>query len=152
MLNEPITAKIDKKSSCITVTIQTENMFYDITDTIQNILTIQDGFVVIYVPHTTCAIKIMENEKYLLGDMERFMERLVSRGQRYDHDDIERRDVPIHERLNAYSHLRSFFANTSETIPVKDGKLDMGEWQRIMFVEFDAGRTRGFRIYERSDT
>jgi len=133
------------------INIKTDKMFYDITDTVQNCLTIKDGFVTIYVPHTTAAVKIMENEKYLIGDMERYMERLVSRGQRYDHDDIERRDVPVHERLNAYSHLRSFFANTSETIPVTDGKLDLGRWQRLMFVEFDSGREREYRIYERSN-
>lgn len=130
------------------MTIKTEKMFYDITDHVLNRLTIKNGFIVVYVPHTTCGIRIMENEKYLLGDLERYLERLAPRGERYDHDDIERRDVPSHERLNAYSHLRSFFANTSETIPVIDGKLQLGKWQRVMFIEFDIGRERKVHIYE----
>ena len=60
--------------------------------------------------------------------------------RRYLHDLISlRKDVPPEERINAYSHMRSLFFNTSETIPVEEGWLMLGKWQDIHFLELDPG-------------
>jgi thiamine phosphate synthase YjbQ (UPF0047 family) len=47
--------------------------------------------------------------------------------------------VPSEERINAYAHMRSLYFNTSETIPVENGELMLGEWQDIFFIELDPG-------------
>ena len=47
-----------------------------------------------------------------------------------------------HDRIdnNAKSHLKSFLLSSSETIPVLNGKLDLGTWQSVFFVELDGPR------------
>jgi secondary thiamine-phosphate synthase enzyme len=128
----------------------TSKMFTPITGDIEDFLHesgITNGTITVYSPHTTCAIKIMENESRLLRDQERFMERIVPRSEYYFHDDIEHRPVPDNERINAYSHLRSFLASTSETLPIFDGKLPLGRWQEVMLVEFDIGRDRKVFVF-----
>lgn len=84
----------------------------------------------------------MEEERLLIEDLEHFMERLASSHVQYKHDNIPARDVPDHERINGHSHLRSFYSNTSEVIPVINGTLQIGQWQSIMFIDFDKGRRR----------
>ena len=60
--------------------------------------------------------------------------------RRYLHDIISlRNDVPQDERINGYSHMRTLFFNTSETIPIDNGELMLGKWQDIHFIELDSG-------------
>ena len=61
---------------------------------------------------------------------------------KYLHDLISLRDVPKDERINGHSHIRSMFFQNSETIPVEKGKLVLGEWKKIFFVELDPVRDR----------
>ena len=96
----------------------------------------------IFVQHTTCAIKILENELLLLADINNFLEKLIPAQNNYMHDKIEIRQVPVNERTNAYSHLRQLLLPTSERIPVKDGKMLLGKWQSIFLVELDPIRDR----------
>ena len=65
------------------------------------------------------------------------------RNVKYLHDMISLRpETPEDERVNGHSHIRSLFFNSSETIPVNKGKLLLGEWKRIFFVELDPMRNR----------
>ena len=48
--------------------------------------------------------------------------------------------MPPDERLNGFSHLRSIFLNNQEVIFIKDGKLDLGKWQSIFYIETDLGK------------
>jgi len=127
------------------IKIHTDKMFYDITSQIKPV---KDGLILVYSPHTTTSVKVMENESRLLKDIERWIEKKAPRWEHYDHDDIEHRPVPAHERMNAYSHLRSFYGSTSEIIPVVNGELALGKWQKVMFIEYDIGRDREIHIYE----
>lgn len=129
--------------------INTSNTFANINSQIKDCLKkskIKEGIVHVFTQHTTAAIRIIEEERFLIEDLEHYLERTAPSQVYYKHDNIEARDVPDHERINAYSHLRSFFSNTSETIPVSDGKLLLGKWQTIMFIDFDKGRRRTFKV------
>ena len=53
-----------------------------------------------------------------------------------------RGDVPVDEKINGHSHIRSLFFNSSENVPIKDSKLRLGKWKRIFFVELDPMRDR----------
>lgn len=118
----------------------TKETFTDIT---KDIVIPKDAkFVHVMSKHTTAAIRIMENEVALKADMEKMMKKLFPKDGFYAHDIIALRDVPPEERLNGYSHLRTLFFNTSEFIPVKDGKLDIGKWQSVFLVELDPFRDR----------
>ena len=101
-----------------------------------------DGLLNVYTRHTTCAIKIIENEILLLADIHTTLDRIFPEGGRYMHDIIGIRDVPPTERINGYSHLRQLFLSTSETIPVLGGKIQLGKWQTPFLVELDPARDR----------
>ncbi len=94
---------------------------------------IKKGLVNIYSKHSTSGIVINEDEPGLLKDFQNTLETLVPSNGNYKHDIIDN---------NADSHIRSFLIGNSETIPLYNGKLDLGTWQSIFFVELDGPRTR----------
>ena len=123
--------------------IEPNEEFIDITDIVQETIHKMreaPSLCIIYTKHTTACIRILENEELLKKDMHDFMERLASSNCLYRHDDIEHRSVPPDERRNGFSHLRAMLLNYQETIPLVDGKLDLGTWQRIFYIECDPGK------------
>jgi secondary thiamine-phosphate synthase enzyme len=122
--------------------------FTDITDIVQSDLDevlpdtytlggIREGLCIVYSTHTTACVRLLEPESLLKQDMHDFFERLAPSSCYYRHDDIEHRDVPPEERRNGFSHLRAMLMNHQEIIPIIDGKLDLGKWQRIFYIECD---------------
>lgn len=123
-----------------TITIKTEKTFTDITDKIQNLVKkvkLNSGLVFITTLHTTCGLKIMENELLSLYDIDKFLNNLIPINTEYAHDKIHLRNVPITERVNGVSHVRMLFFESCLSIPFLDKKLYLGEWQRIFLVEMD---------------
>lgn len=110
----------------------------DITRDVVNILAgisketdFNDGLVNIFTKHSTSAIVINENEKGLLNDFEKVLKDIVKENDNYHHDFIDN---------NAASHIRSFLLGSSETVPIAGGRLDLGTWQSIFFIELDGPR------------
>lgn len=103
----------------------------DITSMINDEIDIKSGIVNIFSKHSTSAIVVNENESGLLNDLELMLGDLVSDKYSWQHDRIDN---------NAKSHLKSFLLSSSETIPISNGKLDLGTWQSIFFVELDGPR------------
>src|ERR1700726_299205 len=104
---------------------------YEITDQIQDKIDksgVRNGLVTIFVQHTSCSLTMMENAAPAARrDVERFFEDLVPEDADYEHDDEGADDMP--------SHIRMVLTRTSETIPVADGKLQMGTWQGLFLFE-----------------
>ncbi|MEI7824486.1 MAG: secondary thiamine-phosphate synthase enzyme YjbQ [Chlorobiaceae bacterium] len=96
---------------------------------------LERGQVTVISRHTTAFININEKEECLVDDMETYLKRLVPKDGNYRHN-----LNPIDGRHNAHSHLLGLFMNSSETIPFSEGKLLLGEWQSIFFVELDGPR------------
>ena len=108
----------------------------DITSQVQeevNKSRVKDGIAVVYTKHTTTAIIVNENESGLMKDLLDLIGKLVPQGAGYRHDTIDN---------NADSHLRAVLLGNSVVVPVTDGRLELGTWQRILFVELDGPRTR----------
>ena len=126
------------------ITIYTEKQFTCLNEYAADFVKNENGvgLLHIFTKHTTCAIKIIESELLLLADINNFLNELIPQHNNYMHDKIEIRQVPPNERVNAFSHLRQLMFSTSETIPVVDGKLDLGKWQSIFLVELDPARDR----------
>jgi secondary thiamine-phosphate synthase enzyme len=105
---------------------------------------VRDGMVCIYSKHTTAAIKINENEPLLLGDMERFLQRIAPIDQYYAHNDFSIRTVNMNddECPNGHSHCSHLMLGTSETIPIIDGELQLGRYQSVFMIELDHPRER----------
>ena len=121
--------------------IQTNGIFTKITELIK-IPEDFNGLVNIFSRHTTCGVRILENETLLMTDYQRFLEKQAPLDAFYAHNIIEARDVPPDERINGHSHIRTLFFQTSETIPVKNGKMLLGKWQDIFLVDLDPSRER----------
>ncbi len=128
---------------------QTERgpQFIDITDDVAHVVTvagITNGLVTAYSRHTTAAIKINEHEPELIKDMERFLREICPEDRDYYHNNFIVRYVNMEEdeSPNAHSHCQHLLLSTSETIPVINGYLQVGRWQRLFLVELDRARTR----------
>lgn len=116
--------------------------FVDITKQVSESLIksrIQNGLLVVFSRHTTAAISIQENEPLLLNDMASLLDRLAPRNARYGHNDFSIRTVNMHEDEcpNGHSHCQHLTLGSSETIPVIDGALALGQYQHIFVVELD---------------
>jgi secondary thiamine-phosphate synthase enzyme len=119
---------------------------YNITPQIQDFIastTIQNGQVLIFSRHTTTALAINENEERLLEDIKDFLRKLAPESERYLHNDLHlRENIPSDEPMNAHSHLMAMMLSTSEVIPIVDGKLALGTYQSLLFLELDGARKR----------
>ena len=92
-----------------------------------------EGVCTVFVRHTTAGVIVQEAESGLLADIENHVERLASSDGDYRHDRIDD---------NADAHLRATILGESVTVPVRDGELALGTWQRVLLVECDGPRTR----------
>jgi isopentenyl-diphosphate Delta-isomerase len=119
--------------------------FIDITEDVASQVDrsgIRNGLVQIFSSHTTAAIRINEHEPLLLADFRRLLDRIAPPGQ-YEHDELERRvNVPPDEPLNARAHCQHLLMSTSESLPVVEGRMSLGTWQRIFLVELCSSRQR----------
>jgi secondary thiamine-phosphate synthase enzyme len=112
----------------------------DITSEIQEEVRkseIPDGICLISTRHTTAGIIVNENESGLKEDILNLLDKLVPTSAGYRHDRIDN---------NADSHLRAVLLGASEALPILEGKLELGTWQRIFFAEMDGPRNRTIDI------
>jgi secondary thiamine-phosphate synthase enzyme len=105
---------------------------YEITDDVQSKIDksrVRNGTVTVFVQHTSCSIVIMENaDPTAQRDLEKFFDRLVPENADYfTHDTEGGDDMP--------SHIRMVLTRTSETMPIMDGKMQLGTWQGVFLFE-----------------
>lgn len=126
------------------IRINTEKTFTSLNSYIEEFLseTNEDGILHIFTKHTTCSIRILEDELLLLADINNYLCSQFPKEFFYLHDQIGLRLVPKNERVNGYSHLRQLFLGTSEIVPISKGNLDLGKWQTIFLIELDPERER----------
>ncbi len=112
----------------------------DITSRINEIIAkenFRDGFLLVFVPHTTAAVTINENaDPDVCHDILLTLEELIPhirKGYR-------------HGEGNSDAHVKASLVGSSETILVENGRLCLGTWQGIYFCEFDGPRTRMVNI------
>lgn len=125
------------------VELKPKELFTVITPIVNSVIDksgIKDGICLIHTYHTTGNIKILENELLLKQDMMMFLERVAPKTSYYAHNDIANRNVPPDERLNGHSHIWSLMFTNQETIPIVDGRLDLGTWQSLFFIDTDLGK------------
>ena len=122
-------------TKCGTVSLRTsaKDEVIDLTDKVQDIVSksgIENGLACIFVAGSTAAITTVEFEPGLVKDLNETMDRLYPKGIDYEH----------HKRWgdgNGHSHVRASLLGPSLTVPIVDGKLLLGTWQQIVFLEFD---------------
>ncbi len=111
------------------------NQVVDITPAVRRILAesgVRDGQCLVYTPHATAAIAVNENDDPNIGtDLLRALGKMVAEHDGWLHDRVDN---------NAAAHIKSAIVGPSETIPVAEGKLQLGTWQNVFLCEFDGPR------------
>ena len=98
-----------------------------------------DGLAYMSTPHTSAALSTNEFENKLLYDMVDFFKELVPPDAGYAHDiDHYERD----EQPNAHAHILSAMIKRPVLLMLRDGELDLGTWEEVMFYELSGPRTR----------
>jgi len=109
----------------------------DLTDHVMAVLKrskIENGLVTVFCPGSTGGITTIEYESGVLKDLQKAIEKIVPSDIPYEHD----------KRWgdgNGFSHVRAALMKPSLTIPLIKGRLSLGTWQQIVFIDFD-NRTR----------
>lgn len=125
--------------------------FKDLTDEVTAFVkktSISNGQVLIYSTHTTLAICVNEKEKGIVNDFRNLIGRLIPRENYYEHNDLTKRTENLvcqsgaSDCLNGHSHCTHLLMRNSEVIPIIDGKVMLGTWQRIFAIELDCCRKR----------
>lgn len=120
--------------------------FVDITDAVTELVRasgLREGVAHVFSRHTTAAVCIQEDEPLLLEDLRDFLHRSAPAEAHYRHNDFRVRTVHMHddESPNGHAHCQQMMLGTSESVPVADGELLLGAWQRIFLVELDGPRS-----------
>jgi secondary thiamine-phosphate synthase enzyme len=108
----------------------------DLTEQVQGFITPDASLVTVFVAHTTCAITTADldpgTDEDLLDAVWQMIPKLM-----YRHP---------HNPAHVPAHLASSIIGPSVTVPVKNGKLILGTWQRIILVELDGPRQRNIVV------
>ncbi|MFQ5614659.1 MAG: secondary thiamine-phosphate synthase enzyme YjbQ [Anaerolineae bacterium] len=114
---------------------------HDITEAVAGAVRasgLANGTVTIFSPSSTSAITTLEYESGLLADMAAFFERAAATGLEYQHN-LRWRDG------NGHAHVRAALFGPSLSVPFIEGRLTLGTWQQIVFIDFD-NRPRSRRL------
>jgi secondary thiamine-phosphate synthase enzyme len=98
---------------------------------------IKEGVAYVFVKHTTCAIIINEAEEGLMRDYLEWSKKLVPPEGKFFHNMIDN---------NGHAHVIASIIGNCRIVPVTEGRLDLGTWQRIILLEFDGPRTRYINV------
>ena len=110
--------------------------FTDIIDITEKVLEavkksgVKNGVCLISCPGSTCGITTMEYESGLIEDFKRILEKIVPMSKDYEH-------CKKWGDCNGFSHLRSALIKPFLTVPIENGKLLLGAWQNLVFIDFD---------------
>ena len=102
--------------------------FIDLTERVRTLVSesqVNGGIAHVFTPHATGVVVVTEDDWNLLEDIKRALERLIPKQAAYRHPS------------NAHAHLRSILLSPDRTLPIVDGKLALGTWQSIFFIETD---------------
>lgn len=131
------------KSATLELTTKGNGHMLDITGEVERAVSvsgIRDGLVTVFVPGATGGLTTIEYEGGLARDFSEMMERLIPEGREYAHN----------ERWgdgNGHSHVRASLIGPSLTVPLAGGRLTLGTWQQIVFIDFDVrGRSRSLVV------
>jgi secondary thiamine-phosphate synthase enzyme len=121
------------------LTIETKNRYemVHLTPRIEEIVRksgVADGLCFVSPMHITAAVYVNDNESGLIEDIGEWLEKLAPRWPGYKHHQTG--------EDNADAHLKSLLLHHETTLPVTNGRLDLGQWQRVFYAEFDGQRPK----------
>ena len=120
-------------SESISLNTKGNTDIHDITNQITKAVSksgLMDGTVTIFCPSSTSALTTIEYESGALSDLRRLFDEIIPVNREYAHNER------WHDG-NGHSHVRAALLGPSLTIPFVNGKLTLGTWQQVIYVDFD---------------
>jgi len=126
-----------KPMNVINVRSNTHEQVIDITKDVAALAaSMKDGICSLFTQHTTCALTVLTNEEGIAEDLLSVLHGLVPQTTAYVHDSAD------HVR----AHVLSALVGPSVSVPVRDGRLGLGQFQRIVLVELEGPRQRAIQV------
>lgn len=95
---------------------------------------IKEGFMLVAAMHITAGVYINDAESGFISDMDEMLESIAPFGKSYAHHRTG--------EDNGDAHLKSILVHNQVTLPITDGRMDLGPWQQIYYAEFDGRRPK----------
>ena len=95
---------------------------------------VKEGMALVSAMHITAGIYVNDNEEGLIADIDKWLEGLAPFRQEYEHHRTG--------EDNGDSHLKALLIHHEVILPITNGKLDLGTWQRVFYAEFDGQRNK----------
>ena len=105
----------------------------DITDKVSKSVEesgVKEGICLVSCPGSTCGFATIEYEEGAIEDLKRTLDKLIPVNKDYKH-------CKKWGDCNGYAHIRSALMRPFITLPVEDGRLVLGQWQQLIFLDFD---------------
>lgn len=141
------------KRRTFAVRLQDGEKYLNVTPEVQRVVEamhVKEGWVHVRVKHTTCSLVLNEDEAGFVQDLLDRLERVAPKSQKqyamgglnyYRHDDFslrfQNKDEATEERVNGHAHVRASFLSKSCLIEVVNGRLDLGTYEQILFIDHD---------------
>ena len=121
----------------LTFTTSKHREYIHITPQVETVVRksgVREGMVLVSAMHITAGVYVNDNEDGLIEDIDQWLEKLAPFRRDYHHHQTG--------ETNGDSHLKSMLVHHEVIVPITNGKLDLGPWQRIFYAEFDGQRPK----------
>ena len=118
----------------------------DITEDVHRIVMksgIKNGLVNLWVPHATAAIAVNEHDTDLWEDIMNILQKIAPLKGDYRHNAKYRWSVG---EQNAHAHILNCLIKPGVSIPLENGRMHLGTWQSILFIEMNGSRSRRVHV------
>jgi len=118
----------------------------DVTEEMRQIVMksgIKNGLVNLWVPHSTAAITVNEHDTDLWEDIISILQKIAPLKGDYRHNAKYRWSIG---EQNAHAHILSCLIKPGVSIPLENGRMHLGTWQSILFIEMDGSRSRRVHV------
>jgi len=95
---------------------------------------VKEGMVLVSAMHITAGVYVNDHESGLIEDIDEWLEKLAPFREDYRHHRTG--------EDNGDSHLKSLLVHHEVIVPITNGRLDLGPWQRVFYAEFDGERDK----------
>ena len=123
-------------SETISLSTKGSSDILDITHHVDAVIdrsSIENGLVTVFCPGSTGSVTTIEYESGMVRDLQKAIGKIVPSNIPYEHD-------KRWSDGNGFSHVRAALMKPSLTIPLIEGRLALGTWQQIVFIDFDNRR------------
>ena len=121
----------------LTFRTQKRKEIVPITDEVERIISasgIEEGLALVSAMHITASVIVQDEESGLWQDIMEWVEKVAPENPKY-----------LHHRTgedNGDAHLKNLLLHHQVMLPITNGKIDFGPWQRLFYVEFDGQRNK----------